>query len=84
MGILITLIIIPASVENLLLCFRCTGSSYQGGKGRSKGSADKIGLFMSTDKAARPLSWLRIVDRPKSRHYNFDLLAGKRGMGQIL
>lgn len=68
MGILITLIPVLASVENLLLCFLCSGSGYQRGKGRCKGSADKIGLFMSTDKATRPLFWLRIVDRPKSRH----------------
>lgn len=41
------------SVENLLLCFLFTGSGYQREKGRCKGSADKIGLFTCTDKAAR-------------------------------
>lgn len=84
--------IIAATIINInkacssQLCFLCTDSCYHSGKGHHKGSADKIALFVSPDKAMpRPdFSGHRSLTDIKACTKNQDLREEKQGTGQTL
>lgn len=72
-------------------CFLYNDSGYHSGKGHHKGSADKIGLFISPDKAMpRPesgpdcCSGRRLLTDIKAGTKDEVLKEGKQGTGQTL